>query len=132
MAMENDVNGGNTEFSLASTSRAQILDREAETNHEDPKKKETETTKVVPFYKLFSFADSTDVILMIMGTISAIGNGVCLPMLIILFGELTDAFGQNQSNDETVEKVSKVNVTVLILDHLHVLLIYTSQESVVF
>lgn len=112
MAMENEVSsGGNTEFSLASTSRTQILEREAETNNEDHKKKETEATKVVPFYKLFSFADSTDVILMIIGTISAIGNGVCLPMLSILFGELTDAFGRNQSNDETVDKVSKVNAT---------------------
>ena len=106
---ENEVDSGNTEFSLASTSRAQILEREAETSTEDQKKKETENAKVVPFYKLFSFADSTDVILMSIGTIAAVGNGACLPLLSILFGELTDAFGQNQTNDETVDKVSQVN-----------------------
>ncbi|KAK1356740.1 p-glycoprotein 21 [Heracleum sosnowskyi] len=115
MATENEVSGGGTEFSSASTSRARILEREAETNNVDQKKKETDTTKVVPFYKLFSFADSTDVILMIIGTISAIGNGACLPMLSIIFGELTDAFGQNQSNDETVEKVSKVSLKLVYL-----------------
>ncbi|XP_074358539.1 ABC transporter B family member 4-like [Apium graveolens] len=115
MAMEDEVSGGNTEFSLASTSRAQILERDAETSNHDHNKKETEATKVVPFYKLFSFADSTDVILMIIGTISAIGNGICLPMLSILFGELTDAFGRNQSNDETVDKVSKVSLKLVYL-----------------
>lgn len=111
MATEHEVNGSNTEFSLASTSRAQILEREAETSNEDLKKKKTEIPKVVPFYKLFSFADSTDVILMIIGTIAATGNGISFPLLSILFGDLTDAFGRNQNNDEAVEKVSKVSAT---------------------
>ncbi|XP_074355611.1 ABC transporter B family member 21-like [Apium graveolens] len=115
MAMESNVNSGNTEFSLASTSSAQILEREAETSYVDQKKKETEIAKLVPFYKLFSFADPTDVILMIVGTISAIGNGMCLPMFSILLGESAEAYGRNQSNNQTVEKVSKVSLKFVYL-----------------
>ena len=45
---------------------------------------------------------------MIIGTIGAIGNGVCMPIMTILFGDLVNAFGENQSNDEVVDVVSKV------------------------
>ncbi|ANM66482.1 P-glycoprotein 3 [Arabidopsis thaliana] len=67
-----------------------------------------EKTKTVPFYKLFSFSDSTDVLLMIVGSIGAIGNGVGFPLMTLLFGDLIDSIGQNQSNKDIVEIVSKV------------------------
>lgn len=113
MAAVNSLNGGSTELCLASPSGTSIQAKEAEKSKENQKKKETEITKVVPFYKLFSFADSTDIILMIIGTIASIGNGVCMPVMSILIGELTDAFGQNQNNNEVVDKVSKVIATHL-------------------
>nr|XP_043635572.1 ABC transporter B family member 4-like [Erigeron canadensis] len=68
--------------------------------------KEKEKTETVPFYKLFAFADSTDYILMIVGTLGAIANGVCTPLMTILFGELVESFGEN--NDEVVDAVTKV------------------------
>ncbi|KAJ8898742.1 hypothetical protein K2173_004961 [Erythroxylum novogranatense] len=37
-----------------------------------------------------------DVILMIVGTVSAIANGLSMPIVSILFGQMMDAFGQNQ------------------------------------
>lgn len=70
-------------------------------------KNKEETANTVPFYKLFVFADSTDKILMIAGSIGAIGNGLCLPLMTILFGELIDSFGENTTTD-TVSVVSKV------------------------
>lgn len=66
-----------------------------------------EVTNTVPFYKLFAFADSADKLLMLVGTIGAVGNGVSLPLMTILFGQLIDSFGQNQSKD-VVSVVSKV------------------------
>lgn len=48
-------------------------------------------TKSVPFLKLFSFADSADIFLMIVGTIGAVGNGLSLPLSTILFGQLINA-----------------------------------------
>nr|VDD41363.1 unnamed protein product [Brassica oleracea] len=76
---------------------------------EDTKKeKNDEKTKTVPFYKLFAFADSIDVFLMICGSVGAMGNGVCLPLMTLLFGDLIDSFGQNQNNKDIVDVISKV------------------------
>lgn len=78
----------------------------------DPEQQESEKeetgTKTVPFYKLFSFADSVDVGLMIVGTIGAVGNGLCMPFMTVLFGELINSFGQNQNNKDVIHIVSKV------------------------
>lgn len=66
-----------------------------------------EETKAVSFWKLFAFADSLDKMLMIIGSIGAVGNGISMPLMTILFGELVDSFGQNQT-DNVVSVVSKV------------------------
>lgn len=58
----------------------------------------------VPFYKLFSFADKKDIVLMIFGTISAVANGMTNPLLTILFGNLVNAFA---CSDVSIE-LSKV------------------------
>ncbi|KAL0436044.1 UNVERIFIED_CONTAM: ABC transporter B family member 4 [Sesamum radiatum] len=71
----------------------------------DDNRKQTATA--VPFHKLFAFADSTDKILMIVGTIGAIGNGLSLPLMTILFGDLIDSFGETQTQ-HVVSAVSKV------------------------
>lgn len=76
---------------------------------EQKKSKKEDSAKTVPFYKLFSFADSVDVVLMIVGTIGAVGNGVCMPLMTILFGELVNSFGENQNpNKDIVHVISKV------------------------
>ena len=68
-------------------------------------------TNTVPFFKLFAFADPTDILLMIAGTIGAIANGVSMPLMTILFGDLTDSFGENQNNNEVVDMVSEVTIS---------------------
>lgn len=71
-------------------------------------------TKTVPFYKLFAFADSFDKILMITGSISAVGNGLSMPLMTILLAQLIDSFGQNQNNNHhLVSLVSKVHHLIL-------------------
>ena len=76
--------------------------------HKEEPTTTTTTTNTVPFLKLFSFADSTDMFLMIIGTIGAIGNGLCLPLMTVFFGELTDSFGQTPNTKDVVRVVSKV------------------------
>ncbi|XP_022770731.1 ABC transporter B family member 4-like isoform X2 [Durio zibethinus] len=111
MASENGLKG-HTDLHEASTSKSQeepekVSDVKGE-NQDSESSKGDEKTKTVPFYKLFAFADSKDIWLMVIGTIGAIGNGLCMPLMTILFGDLIDAFGQNQSNDRVVNVVSKV------------------------
>jgi ATP-binding cassette subfamily B (MDR/TAP) protein 1 len=73
------------------------------------KNKGDEKTKTVPFLKLFSFADSTDTALMIVGTIGAVGSGLGMPLMTILLGQLINVFGSNQNNDnDIVHAISKV------------------------
>jgi ATP-binding cassette subfamily B (MDR/TAP) protein 1 len=80
-------------------------------DQEDSKKsKEDEKTNAVPFHKLFAFADSTDILLMIFGTIGAIGNGMCMPLLTVFYGDMVNSFGQNQNNNAVVDVVSKVRL----------------------
>ncbi|XP_073138939.1 ABC transporter B family member 11-like [Henckelia pumila] len=69
----------------------------------------------VPFYKLFLFADSADYALMAIGFVSAIGTGVCLPIMTLLFGELADSFGQNVGTKSVVTEVSKVSLKFVYL-----------------
>ncbi|KAL0655230.1 hypothetical protein Bca4012_075814 [Brassica carinata] len=67
-----------------------------------------EKARTVPFYKLFSFSDSTDVLLMIVGSIGAIGNGLGFPLMTLLFGDLIDTVGRNLFTNDIVELISKI------------------------
>ncbi|KAL7120610.1 hypothetical protein ACP275_02G132500 [Erythranthe tilingii] len=75
---------------------------------------EKESKKTVPFYKLFSFADSKDKVLMIIGTIAAIGNGLSQPLMSLIFGELVDVFRISKS-DDPLSQVSKVSLKFVYL-----------------
>ncbi|KAI3440973.1 uncharacterized protein J3R85_003014 [Psidium guajava] len=91
-----------------STSHAEAKDR-------PEKNKEDEKTNTVPFHKLFLFADFTDMVLMLVGTIGAVGNGLGLPLMTVLFGQLIDSFGTNQNNRNLVHLISKVSLKFIYL-----------------
>ncbi|PIN17698.1 Multidrug/pheromone exporter, ABC superfamily [Handroanthus impetiginosus] len=69
----------------------------------------------VPYYKLFSFADTTDYVLMVIGVITAIGSGLSLPLMTLLFGELANSFGHNVGTKNVVNEVSKVSIKFVCL-----------------
>lgn len=93
----------------ATVSRSVQVDSNPENQENSSKGKERKSGGSVPFYKLFSFADSTDVILMILGTVGAVGHGLCNPLMTILVGEMTDTFGKNMFSNSLVHEVSKVS-----------------------
>ncbi|XVF32988.1 hypothetical protein REPUB_Repub17cG0129900 [Reevesia pubescens] len=121
MASENGLNDHTDmhEASRPSTSKNQeepeIVSGVNGEKQDSESNKGNEKTNTVPFYKLFAFADSTDMLLMIIGTIGAVGNGLSMPLMTVLFGDLVDAFGQNQSDDKVVEVVSKVSLRFVYL-----------------
>lgn len=72
---------------------------------EAEKKKE----QTLPFYQLFTFADKYDYLLMSVGSLGAIIHGSSMPVFFLLFGEMVNGFGKNQSDLQTMtNEVSKV------------------------
>lgn len=64
----------------------------------------------LPFYELFSFADKYDWALMTLGSVGAVIHGSSMPIFFLLFGEMVNGFGQNQSDLTTMtQEVSKVS-----------------------
>ncbi|XP_050237873.1 ABC transporter B family member 4-like [Mercurialis annua] len=71
--------------------------------------------KKVAFYKLFTFADSKDILLMIIGTVAAFGNGVTMPFMSVLMGQTIDSFGSNQNDKGIVPIISKISLEFVYL-----------------
>ncbi|XP_078169625.1 ABC transporter B family member 4-like [Carex rostrata] len=63
----------------------------------------------VSLFELLQFADGYDVLLMVVGSISALANGISQPMMTFIFGQLIDAFGGATSSDV----LNRVNSSVL-------------------
>ena len=70
-----------------------------------------EEGKRVSFTGLFRYADSTDLLLMLVGTLAALGNGVSQPLMTVIFGDLIDAFG-GATNGNVLHRVNKVSPTL--------------------
>ncbi|XP_032602602.3 ATP-binding cassette sub-family B member 5 isoform X6 [Taeniopygia guttata] len=77
-----------------------------------PKKEVKEDKKpekqMVGILELFRYADGVDVLLMIVGLVAAAANGTGMPLMIIIFGEMTNSFVLSgmQSNDTSVNSSS--------------------------
>lgn len=66
---------------------------------DDEKQKEqmdiaTDVAKLpsVSFFDLFRFASKTDLFLGLLGALCAIGTGIMFPIMLIMFGDMTNAF----------------------------------------
>ncbi|OEL15026.1 ABC transporter B family member 11 [Dichanthelium oligosanthes] len=65
--------------------------------------------KAVPMHRLFAFADRRDKAMMAVGAAAAVANGLAMPFLTFLMGDLVDAFGA-ADRARVVHFVSKVAV----------------------
>lgn len=63
----------------------------------------------VPFYELFSFAD---LVLMTIGALAAIRNGVSMGLMTIIFGQEINSFAGSNSAS-VVHEVTKVCMTLI-------------------
>ena len=84
------------------------LNRDSDSKEDSKSKAKDKTVKTVPLYKLFSFADPLDHLLMFVGTVGAIGNGISMPLMTLIFGNMINAFGATENSNEVVDEVSKV------------------------
>ncbi|CAL4909399.1 unnamed protein product [Urochloa decumbens] len=68
----------------------------------------------VPFHELFKYADITDAVLMLAGLVGALGNGMSMVLMTIVFGQMIDAFGASIP-DTIVHRVSKAALNFIYL-----------------
>jgi ATP-binding cassette subfamily B (MDR/TAP) protein 1 len=90
------------------------IDRKQDSEKNKAKDAKTDT---VHLYKLFTFADPLDLLLMFLGTVGAIGNGISIPLMLLVFGNLINAFGDS-TDSIVVDEVSKV-IFSLVLYTVH-------------
>ncbi|MCI08724.1 ABC transporter B family member, partial [Trifolium medium] len=90
-----------------------VVDIDRKQDSEKSKAKD-EKTDTVPLYKLFSFSDPLDRLLMFVGTLGAIGNGISIPLMLLIFGTLINAFGDYKDSD-VVDEVSKMSLKLVYL-----------------
>uniref|UniRef100_A0A8C5Q1S8 ABC-type xenobiotic transporter n=1 Tax=Leptobrachium leishanense TaxID=445787 RepID=A0A8C5Q1S8_9ANUR len=68
-----------------------LTDRTPDGKQKNAKNKKEEIKTVGPIH-IFRFAEGRDIFYMIIGLLGAIGNGVCLPAIYIIFGNLANSF----------------------------------------
>ncbi|GJN01569.1 hypothetical protein PR202_ga18846 [Eleusine coracana subsp. coracana] len=65
--------------------------------------------QAVAFHELFTFADKWDLMLMAAGSLGALAHGAAMPLFFLLFGDLINGFGKNQTDLRTMtDEVAKV------------------------
>nr|XP_051225562.1 ABC transporter B family member 4-like isoform X4 [Lolium perenne] len=80
----------------------------------DGRPEKDEAKKKVPLLGMFSYADRMDVLLMVVGTLGAMGNGVAEPLMSVLFGNVINSFGESSSSD-VLRRVTKVVLNFIYL-----------------
>ncbi|EEF43200.1 ABC transporter B family member 21 isoform X1 [Ricinus communis] len=90
----------------------EYMSNQQDTEKVNDKEKDIHT---VPYYKLFSFADSLDILLITIGTVAAFGNGICMPLMTILLGELIDSIGKSASTSTVAHNVAQVSLKFIYL-----------------
>ncbi|KAK7363395.1 hypothetical protein VNO77_05537 [Canavalia gladiata] len=91
------------------------LNGDSDSKQDSKSKAKDETAKTVPLYKLFSFADPLDHLLMFVGTVGAIGNGISMPLMTLIFGNMINAFGGSTNSNKVIDEVSKVSLKFVYL-----------------
>ncbi|KAK2903283.1 hypothetical protein Q8A67_007996 [Cirrhinus molitorella] len=59
---------------------------------EKKSKKKKEPVKAIGFFQLFRYATCLEVLLMLIGLVCAAAHGVALPLMCVIFGQMTDSF----------------------------------------
>ncbi|XP_069814912.1 ATP-binding cassette sub-family B member 5-like isoform X2 [Dendropsophus ebraccatus] len=74
-------------------------------NHEENKQKEK--MKAVGPIKIFRYASRLDIFYMVAGFLGAVGNGLCQPLMMIVFGDMTDSIVCYNSSIQNTSECAK-------------------------
>ncbi|GAB9470376.1 Multidrug resistance protein abc superfamily, partial [Globisporangium polare] len=99
--------------------RLEVAFAHAESPQKESASKQASTTdgRLVPLSELFAYADRTDKLLMLVGTIGGLAAGLSQPIQIVLFGDILNSFNPttNPSVDEMQKSINKVALNFVIL-----------------
>jgi ATP-binding cassette subfamily B (MDR/TAP) protein 1 len=83
-----------------------MRERGEDEEREGSKRKKAVAMKV-PFFGMFRYAGRADLVLMAVGTVAAMVNGMSEPLMTVVFSTVIETFGS--SDDSTIlHRVSKV------------------------
>ncbi|XP_025923473.1 multidrug resistance protein 1-like [Apteryx rowi] len=102
---------GNSHETTASRQGCESEDKRKEN------KKKAEKANVVSPLTLFRYSSWTDKLLMIVGTLLAIAHGTSLPVVMIIFGDMTDSF-VTSANTTFPGNISSMNFSLYFLGKL--------------
>lgn len=88
-----------------------MVDTNIADEKDEPKKK---VVKTLSFFKLMSYADVIDWILMGLGGLGSVVHGMAFPVGYLLLGKALNAFGNNINDiDAMVNALKKVGITCI-------------------
>ncbi|XP_066314800.1 ABC transporter B family member 4-like [Miscanthus floridulus] len=87
--------------------------RAGDQNGRDGEEKKDAAPAKVSLLGMFRYADRLDILLMAVGTVAAVANGVAEPLVSLLFGKVIDSFG-----DSTVQNILR-SVSKVVLDFVY-------------
>ncbi|XP_073533918.1 ATP-binding cassette sub-family B member 5-like isoform X3 [Phyllobates terribilis] len=109
-----DIKEGDTEINNIQPTTESLLDESQKQNVQENEKDGNKVkAKAVGPIKIFRYADGLDVLYMIIGSLGALCNGICLPIMYTVFGEMTDSIlchnssTQNSSDCEQFKPIEE-------------------------
>ncbi|KAM6910395.1 ATP-dependent translocase ABCB1 [Xenentodon cancila] len=99
---------------------------EKEDKEEKKKKEKVQKEPMVGPLAVFKFANGVDILMMMIGTVMAVANGVVLPLMCIVFGDMTDSLINGATVNLSDPSSIYMNMTVNIEEDMTVFAIYYS------
>ncbi|PIA58612.1 hypothetical protein AQUCO_00500506v1 [Aquilegia coerulea] len=102
---KDEDHGGKREVELVGEKEKVVIGGEGEAGED---KEAQQKAQRISFFKLFSYADSLDYILMFLGGTAACVHGASLPVFFIFFGQLVNVIGTGDTSTGSItDQVSK-------------------------
>ena len=90
----------------SNSSASSIPDKDGKKKKKKKEKPPAPELPPVPFFQLFRFASGTDIALAVLASLAAVGTGILFPIMLILFGDITDAFVGGGLTQEEITELS--------------------------
>lgn len=93
-------------------SKAKMEENGDLSNEKNKKEEENPKLEMVGPLEIFRYADGIDIFLMILATIMSMANGAVLPLMVIVFGDMTNSFVENSIKDKLTNTTVLPNLAV--------------------